>query len=102
MAKQFLQVNFKYNGLFDELRRANLMAAKQVAQTSGLRWKIWLSNEEESEAAGLYLFDDEASVESYLTWRMPQWKSIPAISNISIKQFEVEKGLTEITHGPVK
>ncbi len=102
MAKWILQVNFKYNGPFAELSRVNAEAAKQIAQAPGLRWKIWLTNEEKGEVGGIYLFDDEPSVQSYLTWRTPQWKSIPAISDINVKQFEVVDDLTEVTRGPVK
>ncbi len=102
MAKWILQVNFKYNGPYADLLQANREAAKQIAQAPGLRWKIWLANEGEGEVGGIYLFDDESSVQSYLAVRTPQWKSIPAISDIRVKQFEVVDELTEVTRGPVK
>ena len=102
MAKRILQVNFKLNGPYADLLQANRKAVKQIAQVPGLRWKIWLVNEEKGEAGGLYLFDDESSAQSYLAVRTPQWESNPAISDINVKQFEVVDELTEVTRGPVK
>ena len=102
MAKRILQVNFKLNGPYADLLQANRQAVQQIARVPGLRWKIWLANDKEGEAGGLYLFDDEPSLQSYIDARTPQWQSNPAIGEMNLKQFEVVDELTEVTRGPVK
>lgn len=32
----------------------------------GLKWKIWLFNESANSAGGIYLFEDQASLDAYL------------------------------------
>ena len=59
-------------------------------------------NEAESEAGGIYLFDDEASLQAFLAGPLAaQVSSHPAISDMSAKQFEVMPEVTAITRGPV-
>ena len=68
----------------------------------GLRWKIWSLNEGTSEFAGIYLFDDAASVQTYLAGPiMAQVSKHPALSDISAKQFGVIDEFSAITRGPV-
>ncbi|MDH4267793.1 MAG: YdhR family protein [Deltaproteobacteria bacterium] len=76
--------------------------AGQFAAVAGLRWKIWIINEEEQEAGGIYLFDDEASVKEYLAGPLAAGLTgQPAFSDISMKQFDVMEDQTAITRGPV-
>ena len=58
MSQQILQVNLKFNIPRNDLETAWLDAAQPIADTPGLLWKVWLMNEAESEAGGIYLFDD--------------------------------------------
>jgi hypothetical protein len=76
--------------------------AEPIAAVDGLRWKVWLMNEAESEAGGIYLFDDAASVQAYLEGSIvAQVTSHPALSEFSVKQFDVMDGVTAVTRGPV-
>ena len=53
--------------------------------------------------AGIYLFEDQASAKSFLEGSLAaQVTGHPALSDFSVKQFDVMEALTEITHGPVK
>jgi hypothetical protein len=52
-----------------------------------LRWKVWLMNEAQQEAGGIYLFDNKAAAEAYL--------------NISAKLFDVMPDHSAITRGPL-
>jgi hypothetical protein len=68
-----------------------------------LLWKVWLINEAEREAGGLHLFDNEASVRAYLDG--PIVAGIvkhPALSDFSVKQFDVMGDVSVTTRGPVK
>ena len=69
---------------------------------AGLRWKVWLLNEAASEAGGIYLFEDEASVKAFLDGPLAaSVSSHPAFSEMSIKQFDVIADATATTRGPV-
>jgi len=103
MSKKILQLNFKFNVSRAEYEQAVSPLASEFAAVVGLRWKVWLMNEAESEAGGIYLFDDESSLRAYLTGPLAaQVKSHPALSDMSAKQFDVMEDVTAITRGPVK
>jgi len=67
MAEKILQLNFKFSVTKAEYDQAASSLANEFAAVAGLRWKIWLMNEKENEAGGIYLFDDESSLLAYLT-----------------------------------
>ena len=103
MAQKLLQVNFKFSIPRADLEAAMLPAAQPIADSPGLRWKVWLMNESEREAGGLYLFESDAAAQSYLSGPIvAALKSNPVVSNISAKVFDVLEGHTAITRGPLK
>jgi len=86
-----------------ELEAAWLDAAQPIADTPGLLWKVWLMNESEREAGGIYLFESEVAAQSYLDGPIVgALKTSPAVSNISAKLFDVLESHTAMTRGPVK
>jgi hypothetical protein len=102
MAAKILQVNFKFNVPKSDYEEAALSLAGQFAAVPGLRWKIWTMNEADNEAGGIYLFADAAALETYLSGPLAaQVKSHPALSDMSVKQFDVMTDATTITRGPV-
>jgi hypothetical protein len=66
MSATVLQINFKFNVSPTELAEAFAPLAEPIAEVPGLRWKIWSLDEATSEFAGIYLFDDTESVQTYL------------------------------------
>lgn len=104
MSQRILQVNFNFSGLsMAELKQAWLPAAQPIADTPGLRWKIWLMNETENEVGGIYLFDDVASMEDFLNGPIiAEINNNPTLSNVSLKPFEVMEEHTAVTRGPVQ
>ena len=59
-------------------------------------------NEAESEAGGIYLFDDDSSLQAFLAGPLAaKVNSHPAFSDMSAKQFDVMADVTAITRGPV-
>jgi hypothetical protein len=97
-----LQVNFKFNIPRSAYEKAAADLAGAFAEVQGLRWKIWLMNEAESEAGGIYLFDSESTLRAYLEGPLAaQVSSHPAFSEMSVKQFEVLDAPTAIDRGPV-
>ena len=102
MSTSILQLNFKFSVTGDEYTQAVSPLAEKFAALPGLRWKIWMINNEESEAGGIYLFDDEASVKEYLEGPLAaQVTSHPALSDFSVKHFDVMEDVTAVTRGPV-
>ncbi len=100
MSQKILQINFKFSGPRAEYEQANLPYAKPIADTPGLRWKIWLMNEDQGEAGGIYLFDDEATVQAFLAGPIiAEMKDDPTLS---MKTFDVMEEHTAVTRGPVE
>lgn len=103
MSQKILQVNFTFSGVSGaELEQAFLPIGQAIADTPGLRWKIWLMNEAEHAIGGVYLFDDEASMQGYLNGPLVAGAPHdPRLSNASVKMFDIMEAGTAITRGPV-
>ena len=102
MPGKILQINFKFNVPRADYEQAVTPLADPIAAVSGLRWKVWIMNEAESEAGGIMLFDDEASLKAYMEGPIKaQIVSHPALSDFSVKQFGVIDEFSAITRGPV-
>jgi hypothetical protein len=103
--KKILQINFKFKISRPELEKAFLQIAPRFGPSGdvkGLIWKIWIVNEAEKSAGGIYLFKDEASVETYLKGEIVAGlKSNPAVSDVEVKVFDILSEHTKITRGPV-
>ena len=102
MAARILQINFKYSVPTADLAGAFAPIVDDIAATPGLRWKVWIINEEKNEAGGIYLFDDDASMQAYLGGPIVAGlMTHPALSDISAKQFDIIGDFTAKTRGPV-
>lgn len=102
MPGRILQINFKFNVSRAEYEQAVSSLAGDFAALAGLRWKIWIMNEKDREAGGIYMFEDAASVKAYLDGPLAaEVTGHPALSNFSVKQFDVMQDVTKTTRGPV-
>lgn len=102
MSPKILQVNYKFNVAAADLEQAFLPAAQPIADTPGLRWKVWLMAEDRSEAGGLYLFEDDNAVDGFLNGPIvAALKSNPAVSDINAKRFDVGLPHSTITRAPL-
>jgi len=103
--KKILQINFKFKIPRSELEKALLQVAPRFGPSGdvkGLLWKIWLVNEAENSSGGIYLFKDEASLETFLKGEIiAGLKSNPAASDVEAKVFDILPEHTKITRGPV-
>lgn len=103
MSGKILQIDFKFNMSERDYERALTPLADDIAAVPGLLWKVWLINEVQSEAGGIYLFEDEASLDAYLHGPIMAGVSAhPALSGFSVKRFDVMEDLTAVTRGPVR
>lgn len=97
-----LQLNFKFSVTAAAYTEAVTALADSFAALPGLRWKVWMIDEAGHEAGGIYLFDDAASCAAFLSGPLAaQVTAHPALSDFSVKRFEVMPELTAITRGPV-
>jgi hypothetical protein len=102
MSQQILQVNMNYSIPRADLGNAWLGVAQSIADTPGLVWKVWLMNEAEREAGGIYLFESEEAAHAYASGPIvAALKASPAVSNISAKMFSVLGDHSAITRGPL-
>ncbi|MGB7063258.1 MAG: YdhR family protein [Candidatus Zixiibacteriota bacterium] len=102
MPGRMLQINFKFNVTKAEYEQAASSLAGDFAALAGLRWKIWIMNEAEKEAGGYYMFKDAASITAFLEGPLAaKVTGHPALSDFSVKQFDVMDDVTKITRGPI-
>ena len=102
-AGRLVQINFKFSVTAAEYEQAVQSMATPIAQVPGLRWKVWLMNEQEHEAGGIYLFDTESSANAYLNG--PIVAAVlrhPALSDFAVRQFDALRDLSAVTRGPLR
>ncbi len=102
MSERILLINFKFSVPRADYEQAAASLAGAFAEVPGLRWKIWTMNEAESEAGGIYLFEDDSSLQNFLNGPLAaQVQSHPAFSDLTAKPFEVLADPTATTRGPI-
>jgi len=102
MSVTILIVTVKLNVSAAAYRQTVAPLVNAILDAPGLRWKIRLLNVDRGEAGGIYLFDDEASVEAFLAGSViAEMKTHPALAGLSARQFEVMGVETTLTHGPL-
>jgi hypothetical protein len=102
MSKKILQINLRFNVTAAELAKEFETAAGYIAGVPGLKWKVFGMDEQRGEAAGIYLFEDEGSLKSYLEGPIiADMKGNKAFSDIHIKDFDIVDKATAVTRGPV-
>jgi hypothetical protein len=103
MDAQILQINFTLEGMSPaEFAEGSRPFAEPIAAVPGLRWKIWLVNEEERSAGGIYQFDDERTLRDYLDGPIiAAVRSHPAVRDLQVRQFGVIPDLSAATRAPL-
>jgi hypothetical protein len=101
MSPRLLQIDFPMAGPWgEEMAAAYRGLAELIAKTPGLRWKIWTENPQEGRAGGIYLFDDEASLDRYLDEHTARLRGF-GVEDIRAISFEVNEPLTALNGGPL-
>ena len=90
MSVKVLQINFKFNIPSADLKNGLAPFVKDIAAVSGLRWKVWIMNEQENEAGGIYLFDDEDSIQAYQTNPGKYEEAAAYFSKFMTEFFDIE------------
>ena len=99
---KILQVNYRLNIPVADFLQNSGPVADIIANAGGLRWKIWLANDTEKEGGGLYLFEDEASLQAFLDGPVvAKLRGHPAVTEVAVKRFDVPAELSATTRAPV-
>ena len=102
MSNKILQINLRFNVSAADLAKEFEIAAGYIAEVPGLKWKIFGMDEQRGEAAGIYLFEDDGSLKSYLEGPIiADMKGKKVFTDIDIKYFDVVDKATAITRGPI-
>jgi len=102
MAK-ILQVNFKLKVSAAEYSDLCQSIAQSYANVPGLQWKVWILNEQEKEAGGIYLFESDQALNDFLSGPLvAKVKSRPVLYDLAVKSFDVMDQVTATTRGPIK
>jgi Putative mono-oxygenase ydhR len=73
-------------------------AATIIASVEGLIWKIWVSQEEELEMGGIYLFANRENAEAYLNHPVVQAvRNNPAVVTTESQLWDVVSSLSALT-----
>ena len=95
--KYLLQVDFPYGGPFSEqFFDAMKELAEDIANESGLVYKLWTENEATQEAGGIYVFDNLEDANRYLDKHTQRLTSF-AFKDIKSKVFAINEALSAIT-----
>ena len=103
MDTRILQINFALEGVTPaEFAEGCRPFAEPIAAVPGLRWKIWLVNEEERSAGGIYQFDDERTLRGYLDGPIiAAVRAHPHVRDLQVRQFGVIPDLSAVTRAPL-
>jgi hypothetical protein len=102
MSVRLVQINFKFNVPRADFEAAEFPMAPEFAAVDGLRWKLWIINEEQSEAGGIMLFEDQTAADAFLAGPLAaKVTGHPALSDFSVKQFDIQESVTAMTRGPI-
>jgi hypothetical protein len=100
---QILQINFNYDMTATEYEETVAPLADAIANVDGLVWKVWVINDEAKEAGGIYLFQNAAAVDAYMSSEIVAGiASHPKITDIRAKQFDVMESVSTITRAPLE
>ena len=101
VALKLVQIDYLFSGPWGaEMSEAYAELAHRIASVPGLICKVWTENQETGEAGGIYLFEDEASLDAYLEPKIERLREF-GIQGIRARKFDVNEPLTRITRGRI-
>ena len=101
MTLKLLQMDYPFSDPWgSEMAEEYSHLAHTIADVRGLICKVWTENPATGEAGGIYLFEDEASLDSYLAGKIERMKA-SGIDGVRVRKFDVNERLTQITRGRI-
>lgn len=103
MSVQMLVMHFKFTTSPTEYIHAMQPLVDEILNAPGLRWKIWLINETQCIAGGLYLFDDSSCLQAFLASPlMDRLQHHSSFTEVRIQPFDVIMTESKLTHAPLR
>jgi Putative mono-oxygenase ydhR len=100
---KLLQVNYGRESGQDDSEQAErlLGAAEHIAGAPGLQWKVWIYDDAQRRAGGIYLFDNDEHARAFGDGLPSTLGRMPGVSDIDARYYDVDERLSAITRGPV-
>ena len=100
---KLLQVNYHRDHGQDNHDQAEylLSAAERISGVPGLQWKVWIYDDENQAAGGIYVFDSEEQARAFGDGLPESLGKLPGVSGIDRRYFDIDEHLSAITRGPV-
>jgi hypothetical protein len=92
-------ITYDLGGTVGEYIKANEPYAEPIAQTQGLRWKIWILDEANKRAGGIYLFESDAHLQKFMQGEIIA--EVKADASASFQEFDVIPELSAVTRAPL-
>lgn len=95
---KLLQLHFAFTGPFGAEMAEQLRGlAESINQEQGFIWKVWTESEQNQEAGGIYLFENEEAALAYLDKHSARLKNL-GVEEVIAKIFDVNVPLSEINN----
>jgi hypothetical protein len=102
MAKKILTTKFNYSMSTEEFKKILPLVAPEFSKIPGCCWKIWLINEDNKEAGGVYLFESAKDLELFLNGNLfVSVRKNKAFTNLHTHIFGVAEEASVITAAPL-
>lgn len=93
---KLLQLHFAFNGPFGQEMADQLRGlAESINQEPGFLWKVWTESEQNKEAGGIYLFENEETALAYLNKHTARLKHL-GVDEVIAKIFDVNIALSQL------
>lgn len=101
MTLKLLQIDYLFSGPWgEEMAEEYSELAHRIAGVPGLICKVWTENREAGEAGGIYLFEDEASLDAYMGPKIERMEA-SGVKGLRAKKFDINETLSLITRGRI-
>jgi hypothetical protein len=102
MAKKILITKFNYSMSTGEFKKILPLVAPEFSKIPGCSWKIWLLNEDNKEAGGIYLFESATDLDQFLESNLfMSVRKNKAFTNLQTNISGIAEEASVITGGPL-
>jgi quinol monooxygenase YgiN len=102
MSQKILVTNFTFSVSPQEFKAMVVQLAQAFADVPGCVWKIWLIAEDKKEAGAVYLFADDAALQTFKA--SPLVASVlahPALGSFELRERAIIAEASAITRAPL-
>ena len=94
--------SFTVNVAPAEYKQIAAAVADSFASVPGLRWKLWILDEQKREAGGIYLFEDQRAFDAFAASDLAKTVAThPALKNVTMRVSDIMPEQTAVTRGPI-